>query len=482
MLADGETGDHCRPHTARFCSKPSCNNQIASNLKGPLCRPCASAKAAKEKVAKQGPSSLSQSSRMPASQGPMPGLGNLPGYQNLGYMMPYNHFPPQHFQAPQHQNPFPQQMYGQPQPTISPEFFHPQPHQQFNHALPLMMGQPYMAQDRNFGYRNSPSAQPQQIDGRHSSFLTQQFRRDSQPPRSSMPAPPKLARPQLMFDDSHFFSGLPERTQPLGDISSSARRHRVTTMQRMLKAPCLGCLQEYGADEASTHPQIYCVHLPSKVRQTVLLDNEQWTQMCTSGQEAEDGEVDSGTELAGTARPGKAVFVKQEEPSSGRLSPISTLCELQESQERLAYPVMTVADLRKPDQQPSCEVSAPSMALNPENCQQPASPAKPSAASHDSGVESNSRPPVAQGGLCAVADNPPTDWASDSVTELLKLKAEAEPGTPLEVAVSLQQELRNFLLVDVTEGDPQDGEPTTISLLRVLDQRVEMLRSRPSDA
>lgn len=363
-----------------------------------------------------------------------------------------------------------------------------------------MIGQQNMFQQQPISYHDSRgqfTGQPQQVEGRRSSFLTQQFRQEPQPQSSSLQVHRRESqrpKPQLSFDDNLTFSNSLSKIQPLSDVSSSSRRVRVTNMQRMLKAPCSGCLQERGADEASTHPQIYCVHLPSAVRQSVLLDHEQWKQMCASGQEAEEGEIESDVDIPRTLGHDSTASIKQEsqeEHEKRSLTVTSPSIDLKMvKQERSSS--MPTANISQELEQHHMGQSFGLPELNGRPDDFPAadpqvhrhSPVRLAETASDAigGIARESDAgPLAQEDMRTTNGGLSDNWASDSIRELLELKSAAEPGTPLEIAVALQQELQKCLLLDVTEGNPQDGEPSAIGLLRVLDQRIEFLQGRPAD-
>lgn len=217
--------------------------------------------------------------------------------------------------------------------------------------------------------------------------------------------------------------------------------------------------------------------------------------MCASGREAEDSEFDSVVNPPVHIGNDVAVVIKQEEPPSaiisekeeaqerGRITPtsvsvdsshLSTFLSPNSLQEHvgnpLPAPITASGQFNDPHTSSACE---------PQNhVPLPAVPADVGTRFH--GVAKLASCPNQEDSR-AIADNLPENGAIDSVQELLELKKMAEPGSPLEVAVALQQELRNCLLVDVTEGDPQEGEPSAIGLLRVLDPLVESLQAGPRD-
>ncbi|CZT20673.1 uncharacterized protein RCC_06531 [Ramularia collo-cygni] len=498
LIPPSERGNHCKSHASakqappkqaakktpiRSCSRPSCNNDIAANIPGKLCRVCL-ASHRETQFAKQ------QSMSNP-----------LPVYQDYRHRMSYNDHPPRQFVGepyqPQdrlyrqtfldqsHQQNFQDQayqqifqtnryqqgfqlnpMHDQYQRLMAPQLFqqqepqfNPQPMLDQSHLTPQLSAQRY----------SHPSGRPQQIGPHVSHFPRQQLRQESVYRHDS-----PLAVPELAFDRPQLPKPSLDTTRSLSDISAPARHYRVTTMQRMLTAPCFGCLRDLGEQEASTHPQIYCIHLPSAIRQTVLLDYEQWKRICASGQQAEFDQSFSDVIKSERVEDGAAITVKRENEDGESLHPSSwpTVTEPRHSRDVSEQFVISGQHSNPYDtitNEPQSRMSQP--AYPTETSGDPAvSVTSPSAAAASPHTNSD----VAVGGLSK-------DWATDSIRELLELKAAAEPGTPLEVAVALQQELRNCLLLDVTKGDPQDGEPSAIGLLRVLDQRVETLRGGPAD-
>lgn len=360
--------------------------------------------------------------------------------------------------------------------------------QQFGHPGPqFMLAQPHMLPYRpgqHSDYRDQHMGQPQQLEGRHPGFLAQEFPSlEAWPQAETMPVHrwvPHDVDTQLQFDTTALSNGLLDSTQALENISNSARHHRVSAMQRMLQAPCSGCLQTFNADEAWTHRQIYCIHLPSTVRMRVMLDYEQWKDMCASGMEIENGETYPGVGRSDRAERNMPLLAKKEEQTEGRLSPVYTSPEEHQSSfllppVRLQEPVgsQTATQAEASKQENSSResiVPEPQHGLPTQGVTVVGRVAKPDDAAHPIQTDSN-----------AAFGNSLDSWAVDSIRELLELKGAAEPGTPLEVALALQQALRDCLLQDVTEGNSQDGEPSAIGLLRVLDPMVEDLQARPAD-
>lgn len=195
--------------------------------------------------------------------------------------------------------------------------------------------------------------------------------------------------------------------------------------------------------------------------------------MCDSGQELEEGEVDSEVDLSGNVGHGAARVVKEE-----KQIPLRPASASMRSQRPLAQPSSTPAL----DERPAGSSNAPAQGVPTFSTGVPQEAHIPVSGKVGAFAKSSDTATASLNNhLSAAASESTRDWATDSIRELLELKGAAHPGTPLEVATALQQDLRSSLLLDVTEGDPQDGEPSAIGLLRVLDQRVEALRARLAD-
>lgn len=530
MLPHFEPGDHCEAHAPgiktahRKCSEPSCSNNIAAKIQGNLCRVCLARKGdGRKQIAKQ-PARARRPQRQLLPHG---ASSASPSYQQYPYP-PYGYPPRQEIRNQPHQHIFQHQPYqpvfhGQPlEQTYQGQFSFQQPQSVVNRQVlqvppqhlqypgqQLMMSPHVLPQqpDSRFNY----SSQLRQIDGHRSSFVTQRFHQEARPLPPDLPLPQYTSPPAkslFTFDDTQHLNALPNATLSLSDISRSARRTRVMAMQRMLKSPCLGCLRSLGEEEASTHPQIYCVHLSSAERRTVLSDREQWKQMCASGQEAEDGEIDSDTDQKSevhllsrskdrtcyTNEQSPTATIKWEKQAETPVSPLSTLIEVRQPTECQSTSVSTPAGFQElPQTQPSRApeqtesfrqdgdfMGSTASALH-DHLPLPAQKTMTTSNAVSDTTNPSGQAPSAREDSGAPVRDVPGTWAADSIRELLELKSAAEPGTPLEVAIALQQELRNCLLLDVTEGDPQDGEPSAIGLLRVLDQRIEALQARSSD-
>lgn len=222
--------------------------------------------------------------------------------------------------------------------------------------------------------------------------------------------------------------------------------------------------------------------------------------MCVSGHEAEEGEVESDVDIPRTSGLDPTASIKQESQEEHEKEPLtvtSPSIDLKMVKQERSSPMPTVTISQELEQHPAHCVSQlvgppelPELNGRPDDF--PA--ADPQVHRHSlaylaetasnatvSIAKESDTVPLAQEDMNTTNGDLPDNWASDSIRELLELKSAAEPGTPLEVAVALQQELQKCLLLDVTEGDPQDGEPSAIGLLRVLDQRIEFLQGRPAD-